>query len=227
MRHLVSTHQRLIIASFEVTTVVCADELDPVIPAATCPRRLGNEAVDRWLGSGTRSARRPLAGSASPGAARASRKEGRPRPSLLALVGCCDRSGCGVGERASEDVAVAEGGPAVVLRLGVGDGAARLDRGPPGVDRRAVGRVAGVVPDRHAVVVGRRRVDVVAEELEDLVVLARPSRVAHRPSVDLGPVRRRPPAPTSAWRTTPTSPLGVVVSFSSGVVNALYTRYRS
>src|SRR6266540_4154475 len=131
MRHLVSTYQRLIIASFEVTTVVCAHELDPVIPAATCPRRLGNEAVDRWLGSGTRSA--------SPGAARASRKEGRPRPSLLALVGCCDRSGCGVGERASEDVAVAEGGPAVVLRLGVGDGAARLDRGPPGVDRRAVG----------------------------------------------------------------------------------------
>src|SRR6266542_882888 len=105
MRHLVSTHQRLIIASFEVTTVVCADELDPIIPTTTCPRRLGNEAVDRWLGSGTRSARRPLAGSASPGAARASRKKKQPRPSLLALVECCDRSECKIEERASEDVA--------------------------------------------------------------------------------------------------------------------------
>src|SRR6478672_6302979 len=94
-------------------------------------------------------------------------REGRPRSSLPG----CYVLRSGVGERASEDVRVSERGRASLFGSGFGwYGGAVLDGGlrggSPGVDRRAVGRVAGVVPDAGAVRAGGDCVHVVTEELE-------------------------------------------------------------
>src|SRR5438876_10153688 len=93
-------------------------------------------------------------------------------------------------KRATKDVAVAECGWTILLRSGlrrhgrpIGDGI--LGRLPPGVNGRAGGRVAGVVPDRRAVGVRRDGVDIVAEKFQPQVVLAGAPRVARRAPVEI------------------------------------------
>ena len=96
---------------------------------------------------------------------------------------------------------------------GVGAELAGLQRLPPGVDRRAVGRVARVVPDGRAVGARRGGVDVVAEELAGQRVRARAARIAGRAAVQLRERAGRVPglAELSACLTTPTSARGSVV----------------
>ena len=91
-----------------------------------------------------------------------------------------------------------------------------------GVDGRAVGGVAGVVPDAGAVGAGRGRVDVVAEELRGQRVRAAAAWVAGAPrcsSVNAPVGRHR--VDRCACRTTPTSARGSAVVVRNGVVNAL------
>src|SRR5207253_9390475 len=90
----------------------------------------------------------------------------------------------------AEDVAIAERGLSAAWAIPVrrrprhGPGSV-AKRQPPGIDCRAVRAVARVVPDAGSVGIRRHRVDVVAEELAQQVVLARSPRVAIGATVDL------------------------------------------
>src|SRR5436305_3138365 len=88
---------------------------------------------------------------------------------------------------AAEDVAVAERRRTVLLRGWPRNARIAGREGlPPGIDRRAIGGVAHVVPDRRAEGPRCNGVDIVAEELADKVVLTRATRVTVRTSAQLG-----------------------------------------
>src|SRR3954466_12686036 len=100
------------------------------------------------------------------------------------------------------------------------------------VDRVAVGGVADVVPDRRAVVVRRRGVDVVAEELGGQVVLRRAACITRLTAVvsgergprQAGVISENAVPGQSAWSTTPTSCRslsGPIALVRNGVSNAL------
>src|SRR5215469_119279 len=113
----------------------------------------------------------------------------RPAPTGLAWTTGITRArwlGGWIGKAASKDVGVSEGGWAVCRDVGgncrCGVGAEQL---PVGVDRRADGGVAGVVPHGGAVGTRGGRVDVVPEELGGEPVLAGAARVPGHAPVDL------------------------------------------
>ncbi len=85
-----------------------------------------------------------------------------------------------VGVPPSEDVAVAERRRAGAEHVRRVQRAVGVQRGPVGVDRRAGGRVPGVVPDRDRAVVRRRGVYVVTQELREQGVRAASSRIPDR-----------------------------------------------
>ncbi len=102
-----------------------------------------------------------------------------------------------------------------------------LGSSAPGVNRRAVGCVPSVIPDRSAIGGRRDCVHVIAEELQPQVVLARAAWVASRLRFSSLHAPGAPFVPMSACFTTPTSVRRLVVSLRNGVVKALYTRYAS
>jgi hypothetical protein len=106
---------------------------------------------------------------------------------------------------------------AILLRGRFWYGVTRAQRHPPGIDRGTVAGVPHVVPDRRAVSVGGRGVDVVAEEFGGQVVLARSAGV---PGVLRWSTLKAPTVPpvTSAWTTTPSSGR----SFAGPIVLSLY-----
>src|SRR5260370_1212579 len=85
----------------------------------------------------------------------------------------------------------------VTSRLAVGDRrrlratSAAAKRQAQGVDGGAVGREAGVVPDRRSVAAGCGAVDIVTQELGGEAVLTRAARVAGSSAVDFGEGARR------------------------------------
>src|SRR5215218_3615933 len=113
--------------------------------------------------------------------------------------------GGGVGPGSSEDVGVAKGRRAVHVGGGWCGGRVLGQRGPPGVDGRAHGAVADVVPDRRAIGPGGGRVHIVAQELGLQVVLGRGPRITDGAAVQLGPPGRRPPW-HRCWRAAPPRP---------------------
>jgi len=101
-----------------------------------------------------------------------------------------------------------------------------VERQAVGVDGRAVGGPADVVPDRGPIGAGGSRIDVVAEELRGQVVLAAAPGIA--PGLRWTSLKAPTvPAATSACLTTPTRFLAEVVSLRNGVVKALYTTQTS
>src|SRR5215212_2316770 len=90
---------------------------------------------------------------------------------------------------AAEYVGIPEPGKAILLGRRLWHAGATVERHPPGVDGRTVIRSSDVVPDCRAVVVGRHRVDVVAQELVGEGVRAGASGVAGRAAIEL---RERP-----------------------------------
>ena len=100
--------------------------------------------------------------------------------------------------RPAEDVRVPERRRAVLLWSGPRARVRGSERCPPGVDRRAVGGIACIVPHRCPIGPRCDRVDVVAEELRLEVVLARSTRVARRTAME-----RAPRAEPSAYHVGP------------------------
>src|SRR6266852_9904176 len=89
--------------------------------------------------------------------------------------------------REPEDVGVPKGQTGAVLlrRWPRHDSPAVPEEQAPGIDGRAVDRVASVVPDRRSVCPGGGRVDVVAQELTHQVVLAAGAGIARSAPVHL------------------------------------------
>ena len=92
---------------------------------------------------------------------------------------CASRSlRCWIRVGATEYVAVAKVRRASLLwswliRYGSAIRDGYLGRGAPGVNRRAVGCIAGVIPDCGAVAIGRDSIDIITEELQPQIVLGR------------------------------------------------------
>ena len=126
--------------------------------------------------------------------------------------------------RPAEDVGVAERRRAGGLGRRRRDVVRRrrcLDPGAPGVDRRAVCRIAGVLPDGRGVRVAGDRVHVVAQELDHEVVLARAARVTRRAAMHLGERADDAARRDRRVRDYADESAGVVVVGRNGVVNAL------
>src|SRR6266566_5602965 len=96
-----------------------------------------------------------------------------------------------IGERASKDVRVAKCRRASLLGCGLRSCGIQLSCRSPGVNCRAVGCVPGIIPDAGTVGVGCDSVHIVAEELQEQVVLARASRISVRATVQFTPRARR------------------------------------
>src|SRR5207244_3111144 len=134
-------------------------------------------------------------GTRGPSPPRGGRTEDAERAAALATLSAtqaCRLRG-GVGECPSVDVRVAEGGRAIRVGSGSRNRPAGSDRPSPGIDRRAVGGVTGIVPYGGTVRIRCHRVDVIAQEFRGQPVLGRSPWIASRAPVDLRPAGRRTP----------------------------------